>query len=131
MANLRNALALFIHNKIESVKNFKFSGKKTLLRIALPVALVLPTSAIVAVPAWACNGASPVSVTSSTANGNYTTGNIDVQLVWGTSVGVPTGGVPYVSLNLGAGKDRRATYVSRTAPKTLYFTYTFKSGTYI
>ena len=127
MANLRNALALFIHNKIESVKNFKFNGKKTLLRIALPVALVLPTSAIVAVPAWACNGASPVSVTSTTPNGNYSTGNINIQLVWGTSIGVPTGGVPYVNLNLGA-VTRRATYESRIASKTLNFTYAIQAG---
>ena len=127
MENLLNALTRFTQEKFADIKNYKFSGKKTLLRILLPVALILPTQAIVAIPAWACD-TPPLTVSSTTPNGTYGAGSvINVSVTWNTNLGSVTGS-PYISLNLGAGKDRRATYTSITSPRTMNFSYTVQSG---
>ena len=109
MENLLNALTRFTQEKFADIKNYKFSGKKTLLRILLPVALILPTQAIVAIPAWACD-TPPFTVSSTTPNGTYGAGSvINVSVTWNTNLQTPINGTPYISLNLGAVKDIRAT----------------------
>ena len=127
MENLLNALTRFTQEKFADIKNYKFSGKKTLLRILLPVALILPTQAIVAIPAWACDGA-PTIVSSTTANGTYGAGSkINVYLQWSTAIGSVSGS-PVVQLNLGSGVVRNATYKNIVAPNQVHFEYTVQAG---
>ena len=49
-------------------------------------------------------------------------------MTWNTDLGSVTGGTPYISLNLGAGIDRRATYTSISFPRTMNFSYTVQAG---
>jgi hypothetical protein len=123
--NLLNALTRFTQEKFADIKNYKFSGKKTLLRILLPVALILPTQAIVAIPAWACDGA-PTVVSSTTSDGTYGAGSvINVYAQWGTAFSSVTGS-PYIILNLGA-VTRNATYTGFSSNR-MNFSYTVQAG---
>ncbi|MBF0098014.1 MAG: DUF4347 domain-containing protein [Magnetococcales bacterium] len=69
------------------------------------------------------------SVTSTTSNGTYTTGdtiNITVNFSEAVTV-VTTGGTPYLTLETGT-TDRNATYASGSGSTALVFTYTVQSG---
>ena len=125
MENLLNALTRFTQEKFADIQNYKFSGKKTLLRILLPVALILPTQAIVAIPAWACDG-NPTVVSSTTSDGTYGAGSvINVYAQWGTAFSSVTGS-PYIILNLGA-VTRNATYTGFSSNR-MNFSYTVQAG---
>ncbi len=67
------------------------------------------------------------NVTSSTANGTYTTGNvISIQVTFNTVVNV-VGGPPQLTLETGA-TDRVVNYTGGSGTNTLTFTYTVQPG---
>lgn len=106
-----------------SIKNS--SGTNATLTLAAPAA----AGSLGANKSIVVDGVAPgvTSVSSSTANGSYTTGQtVSIQVVFGTVVNVT--GTPQLTLSTGTPATTAVNYVSGTGTNTLNFTYTVAAG---
>ncbi len=104
------------------------------LVLVMPLILLLLVGAVSAGSVAVATGAqSATAVTSTTANGAYTTGtNIDIQVKFvkpsdGNSRSVTVTGTPRIQLNVGP-TTRYANYFSGSTTSTLTFRYTVQAG---